>query len=513
MKNVIIAFAMVLSFLVTSYSQTGWFKQYSNTTNDLRDVYFINQQTGWAVGWNSAIIKTTNSGLLWSLQNLPSQELNFQSCFFVNENTGWVCGGSGYNASYIYKTTNSGTNWFLQYNAPYGILLGMQFVDSLTGFVSGYSGKILTTTNGGSAWEERSSGVSVNLTNVYFVNANTGWITGDSSIILKTTTGGAVWSPYFSGVNQNLEGIYFLSPLTGFISGYNGIIIKTTDGGLNWIPKYTGSTLWLNSISFADNNTGWVCGGAYFGYGTVLKTTNGGDNWMTQSIPVSNWLANITFVNSNYGWAVGDNGSVISTVNGGQPTPLAPVLVYPPHNSINIPVNATFRWNKSQGATNYSIHISPVPQFAVITDTAFVDTNCYSIPQGKLNNNLTYFWHVKAYNQVGASQWSSTYMFSTLTTGINTVSSEIPKSFKLHDPYPNPFNPLSKIQLEIPKSIFMKIQIFDLSGRLVERLYEGIVSAGIQEVVWNADKFNSGVFILQVSSNEYNAVKRLVLLK
>lgn len=514
MKSFITTSFIILSFLGVCYSQTGWSVQFPNTNNALRDVCFINQQTGWIVGWNSTICKTTNSGISWVYKNPFSQSRYFQSCFFLDANTGWICGGAGNNESYIYKTTNGGNNWSNQfYSNINGILTGMYFTGNQKGCVVGYGGKILTTTNGGEEWIERISGVSVNLTNVYFVNENTGWVVGDNGIIIKTVSGGMNWSPYLSGYSNNLEGIFFVTPQKGFISGNNGLILKSTDSGMNWVPKNSGSTAWLNSVFFVDENTGWISGGVYSGYGQVLKTTNSGENWLPQSIPLTSWLANITFFNSGFGWAVGDNGSVISTVSGGTYVPVVPVLIYPSNNSINIPVNATFRWNKSPGATHYSIHISPVPQFAVITDTAFVDTNIYSIPPGKLNNNLTYFWHVKAYNQAGESPWSSTFMFSTLTTGIYVLSAEVPKSFKLHDPFPNPFNPDAKIQLDIPKNTFINIRIFDLSGRLVERLYEGSVTAGIHEVIWNAAKFNSGVFVLQVFSNEFNAVRRLVLLK
>ncbi len=511
MKNLIFSFLLAAVLINICSAQTGWYNQYSNTSNELRDVYFVNQNTGWVVGWNSTILKTTNSGLYWSVQNPVQYGISFQSCFFINENTGWICGSSGY--SNILKTTNGGITWFLQLHSSNGILTGTYFTSSQNGCVVGYGGTILTTSNGGSNWIQRYSGVSVNLTNVFFVDENTGWVTGDNGIILKTSTAGAVWSPYLSGVSQNLEGIYFLSPGTGIICGNNGTILKTTDSGINWIPKFSGSSNWLNSISFVNENTGWIAGGNYDFYGQVLKTTNAGESWISQTIPLTGWLANIYFTGYNFGWAAGNSGKIISTISGGMPPPPVPLLVYPSQNAINIPLNATFRWNTSTGATHYSIHISPVPQFAVITDTAFVDTNFYNIPEGKLNNNLTYFWHVKAYNQAGSSQWSSTFMFSTLTTGINTIPAEIPKLFKLYDPYPNPFNPSTKIRIDIPMNSETSIRIFDISGRLVETIYNGLVTAGSHEVSWGAEKFNSGVYILQIVSKDFVSAKKLILLK
>jgi len=514
MKYIVSVTFVLLVLFNNCFPQSGWFNQYSNTTNHLRDVHFVNSRLGWAVGWYNTICKTTNGGLSWFPQYSPSVQNSFQSCYFVNELTGWICGGSTIsNTSYIYKTTNGGNNWFIQYSSSSGVLTGVYFSGISNGGAVGYGGKILVTSDGGDNWIAKSSGTSVNLTNIFFKDSINGWVVGDSGIIIKTTNGGAVWSPYYSGTNQNLEGLYFLSSQTVFISGYNGVVLKTIDNGINWITKYSGSSNWLNSVCFLNDNTGWIAGGNYPNLGVILKTTNGGENWIGQTIPYVPWIANIYFKSSDTGWAVGNDGTVISTVTGGLPIPLAPTLIFPSNNLINVPINTTFRWSNVAGAEQYSIHISTVPHFAVIVDTATVDTNFYNIPEGKLVNNLTYFWHVKASNHLGTSLWSATFMFSSFTTGIYTISTSIPKDFKLYDAYPNPFNPFTKIKFDLPINSSVQLRIYDLSGKLIETLYDGNIISGSHEYNWNADKFNSGVYIFQLISKEYNSSKKLVLIK
>ncbi|RPI12336.1 MAG: exo-alpha-sialidase, partial [Ignavibacteriae bacterium] len=51
--------------------------------------------------------------------------------------------------------------------------------------------------------------------------------------------------------------------------------------------------------------------------------------------------------------------------------------------------------------------------------------------------------------------------------GINTISNEVPQSFKLHQNYPNPFNPSTKIRFELPKSEVISLKIYDLLGKEV----------------------------------------------
>jgi hypothetical protein len=52
-----------------------------------------------------------------------------------------------------------------------------------------------------------------------------------------------------------------------------------------------------------------------------------------------------------------------------------------------------------------------------------------------------------------------------------------------------------------------------MAGRQVDKLFEGNISAGTFESVWNAGKFNSGVYIVRFISNEFSASKKLMLIK
>ncbi|MCX6162776.1 MAG: YCF48-related protein [Ignavibacteriae bacterium] len=478
-------------------------------------MHFVNQYTGWAVGWYNTIRKTTNGGISW-LSQFATQD-GYSCCYFSNDMTGWIGGGSqSSNISYIFKTTNGGDNWSSQYySSNSGMIMKIWFSGSLNGCAVGLGGKILLTSDGGQTWLPKNSGVSTNLLSVCFINQSLGWIVGDAGVILRTTTGGAIWSPYYSGTTQNIEGVNFISPLIGFAVGYNGVIIKTTNGGETWILKPSGTTRWLNSVCFINNNTGWVSGGDYYtsGTGQILKTTNGGENWLGQTIPSVPWLADIQFINSEIGWAVGSSGTIISTLNGGLPLPTAPNLIFPSNNAINVPVNTTTRWSQVTNARRYTVQISTLPNFVVITDSITVDTNFYNVPYGKLTNAITYFWRVNASNVNGAGPWSTVWSFSTLPTGIIPISTSIPTEFKVFDAYPNPFNPVTKIKFDVPKATSIHIFIYDMTGRQIDKLFEGTISAGTFESVWNADKFNSGVYIFRFVSNEYSVSKKLMLLK
>jgi hypothetical protein len=102
---------LILAGVTGLYSQDGdkWIQQTSATTQNLNDVFFIDANTGWAVGHNGTILNTTNGGGVWITQNGKTSN-PLHALFFINSQKGWVVGGNGT----ILHTTNGGENWSAQ---------------------------------------------------------------------------------------------------------------------------------------------------------------------------------------------------------------------------------------------------------------------------------------------------------------------------------------------------------------------------------------------------------------
>ena len=79
--------------------------------------------------------------------------------------------------------------------------------------------------------------------------------------------------------------------------------------------------------------------------------------------------------------------------------------------------------------------------------------------------------------------------------------------------YPNPFNPSTTIQYQLPVRSSVSIVIYNVLGQEVERLVSGYENQGSHEVTWSADGFASGVYFCQLSATDYLAMKKIVLLK
>lgn len=101
----------------------------------------------------------------------------------------------------------------------------------------------------------------------------------------------------------------------------------------------------------------------------------------------------------------------------------------------------------------------------------------------------------------------------TNTVSVNSISSIVPVKHRLHSNYPNPFNPVTKIKFEIPKDEFVKITVFDLSGKEVSSLVNEKLKAGIYEASFNAASLASGTYFYKIETSSYTETRKMVLLK
>lgn len=87
------------------------------------------------------------------------------------------------------------------------------------------------------------------------------------------------------------------------------------------------------------------------------------------------------------------------------------------------------------------------------------------------------------------------------------------QSFILYPNYPNPFNPTTTIQFDIPRSSFVILTIHDLLGREITTLVNDNRSAGTYTVEWDAKELPSGIYLYRISVGDYTETRKLVLQK
>lgn len=90
---------------------------------------------------------------------------------------------------------------------------------------------------------------------------------------------------------------------------------------------------------------------------------------------------------------------------------------------------------------------------------------------------------------------------------------EFVNDYKLKNNYPNPFNPKTVIGFSLKHSGKVKLEIFDISGRVIVTLVNGSLNMGSYECEWDASSFSSGVYFYRIEVNEFSDVKKMILLK
>jgi CubicO group peptidase (beta-lactamase class C family) len=93
-----------------------------------------------------------------------------------------------------------------------------------------------------------------------------------------------------------------------------------------------------------------------------------------------------------------------------------------------------------------------------------------------------------------------------------------PEKFKLTQNYPNPFNPTTSINYDLPKSSFVYLTIYDLTGKTVKTLVNSLQYAGYKTVQWNSTNQNNapvpaGVYFYEVRAGNLSQTKKMLLLK
>ena len=94
----------------------------------------------------------------------------------------------------------------------------------------------------------------------------------------------------------------------------------------------------------------------------------------------------------------------------------------------------------------------------------------------------------------------------------------VPESFNLYQNFPNPFNPSTQITYDIPERGEVQVLIYDLAGKLVASMNEGIQEPGQYKIIWSATdrsgkKLSGGVYIYQIKTEKFVKSRKMLLLK
>ncbi len=478
------------------------------TVQELREITFLNENVGYAVGGSATvadslgvILKTTNGGVNWNV--LPfNPQFRIYSHWWVDENIGYI-GVRGPNG--IWKTTDGGASFVNQtpgIGTATSIWYELEFVDANTGFASGSSGSLVKTTNGGTVWTDQPDGMGTSIIyGMHVFDAQNLIIAGGSSLVYRSTDGGTTFTPLTApSPSTTLYTVYFLDHNVGFVGGASGRAWKTTDGGFSWTPLTTGTTQAIIDFKFLNNDKGWMGGWT----GTMLYTTDGGNSWTDAAR--FNSIGDVQYMTIANGllWTCGEAGNILR----GYADATVPVELI--SFNANVKGNTVqLNWQTSTETNNSGFDVERKISGQQFEKIGFVQgrgttselTN-YSYVDDKTVDGII-IYRLKQIDFDGTSEYSNEVLVD-----VNTIY-----EYALEQNYPNPFNPVTNINYTIASQSKVLLTIYNSIGEEVATLINEVKEPGRYTLSFDASVISSGVYFYKLQAGDFVSTRKLIVLK
>ncbi len=298
--KILLMIAMLTAFFSTADAQ--WIKQNVETKASLRGLSVVSEKVVWASGTGRTFLRTADGGAHWTVgQVAGAEKLDFRDVEAFDEQTAYLLSIGDGETSRIYKTTDGGKTWKLQFQNtnPKVFLDAFAFWDKTHGIAMGdpVDGKyFLMETTDGETWKPL-----------------------DTTKMPGAKQGEAAFAA--SGtclITQGKNKAFLVS------GGMDARVFRTEDRGKSWtvadtpIVKGTAGS-GIFSIAMFDKRNGVIVGGNYekpdeTGNNLAL-TNNGGKTW-TLAKGLSGYRSGVSFINKKMIVAVGSSGSDISYDSG-----------------------------------------------------------------------------------------------------------------------------------------------------------------------------------------------------
>lgn len=102
---------------------------------------------------------------------------------------------------------------------------------------------------------------------------------------------------------------------------------------------------------------------------------------------------------------------------------------------------------------------------------------------------------------------------ASLILGTENISGNLPSEFKLHQNEPNPFNPVTMINFDVPLKSLVKITVYDALGKEIGVLVNEFKDAGKHTVSFNGLNYASGIYYYRIETGKYSETRKMMLVK
>gem|GEM_PF-628600 len=308
---------------------------------------------------------------------------------------------------------------------------------------------------------------------------------------------------------------------------------------------YNGQPLPIGSIIQAYDQSGIYCGvdtvvldgvsgnpkfGYFSVYGDDPNTAGGLDEGAVDGetivFKINGRVASV--VQGDPTWT---NQSLKSVTLSASATVAMTIVNKPVDRQVEVDDTATFRIdvrNDGDGLDFYGVDVSlsvaegtgPFDWEALDPDTSiYADAGeeaavYFSVRSPVFNADTALWVYYTVYSQVdpSVSETDSVRLYMTITDVPDDPSS-LPGSFALAQNYPNPFNPSTTIVFNLPAASSVRLEIYDILGRVVENRELGYFSSGEGRYEFDGSALSSGVYFYRLSTEMASQTRKMILVK
>ena len=129
-------------------------------------------------------------------------------------------------------------------------------------------------------------------------------------------------------------------------------------------------------------------------------------------------------------------------------------------------------------------------------------------PKGSFS--ATYEEAVGIYPLLGDARFSVKVSYGALD---NAPAKVIPKDYALSPVYPNPFNPSATVRFDVPEVSRVELQVYDVTGKLVETLLDDKMTAGQHQYTWQPQEMATGTYFLRLITANQTFTQKVTYVK
>lgn len=233
-----------------------------NLDKTIFDITFLDDGRGMLSAFDSKIVRSDTAGDEWLLEQLQTEPTWFpmRSVEFFGD-IGLLVGGIGFRDGFISRSADGGQTWTAMHHDFE--FRSISWKNESEVFVCGY-GVLLRSFDSGQSWEPVDLEGDL-FTDIQFVSEDIGYMTGHQGSILKSIDGGTTWEKLRNANRpiqrrQRFEALWFFNENDGIVVGEKGVFWRTRDGGENWSEADLGIEEKLNSVFCVNSSTCYVVG-------------------------------------------------------------------------------------------------------------------------------------------------------------------------------------------------------------------------------------------------------------